>query len=340
MANINIDEEIILSNYIYNVKDIIEYRFADCQFDYILELYSGESLKVTKYVKEFAELCKDTNSFDQLQSKWFNLYHSDISREDLNYRVHKLIDKQILVKDKVDNKPWKYLKFETFLLTLNIPCSKWIYILLKNFVIMYKVRFLSLVFFLLFFSFIGYMDPLYYYFPIWKNPLIIYLLIIASCIFHEIGHITACMKYGIQIKAIGIGMYLIYPHFFIKIDPHFYFLSSKKKMVIDLGGIYFQMIFVLFLTLLNHIIKSGDVLYAIINIFTIILFNLNPFFRFDAYWILTDYFDCININGMFLNTLKYFKFKNLKDKLYLKKFIFSLFYILINIFMLSYSISI
>ena len=50
------NETLNFSNYKSNVKQIIEYRFADHQYDYILELYTGESLKISTPVKEFIEL--------------------------------------------------------------------------------------------------------------------------------------------------------------------------------------------------------------------------------------------------------------------------------------------
>ena len=131
-------------------------------------------------------------------------------------------------------------------------------------------------------------------------------------------------------------MYLIYPQFFIRINPKIYFLPPKKKMIIDLGGIYFQLIYLSLLTIINYLIKNADIFYAIMNSFTIIFLNLNPFFRFDAFWIMTDYFDCLNLNGLFVNTLKCFSPKYLKDRKYLTKFVFCIFYITISLIMIIY----
>lgn len=126
--------------------------------------------------------------------------------------------------------------------------------------------------------------------------LMLILLSIVSILFHELGHAAAACKFNVAPKEIGFGFYLFFPAMFTDVSSA-WMATKKQRICIDLSGFYFQIILVdilmIFLIATNVNMK---VLYLIIwnNLF-IILYNLNPLFRFDGYWIISDIFGITNL---------------------------------------------
>lgn len=148
-------------------------------------------------------------------------------------------------------------------------------------------------------------------------------LIIASVIFtfitlfHELGHATACRKYGLAQGNIGFGIYFFTPVFYND-STHAWQLNNKQRLLIDVGGIYFQVLALIPVCYL-YIFHGSDVAaYLILVNLSTILTNLNPLLKYDGYWILAD---LLNIPNMRRKTgqitsrfiLQYVFFKKLKE---------------------------
>lgn len=126
-----------------------------------------------------------------------------------------------------------------------------------------------------------------------------YPLILVALFFHEIGHAAAAYMNKVKPKNIGFGIYLIFPVLYADVTEAWK-LSKWKKTVVNLAGIYFQLLINLGLLywLYNHVNDkdTGEMLGYIIgiNIATVIV-NVNPFFKFDGYWIYSDQFNLPNL---------------------------------------------
>ncbi|WP_407483254.1 hypothetical protein [Elizabethkingia meningoseptica] len=129
------------------------------------------------------------------------------------------------------------------------------------------------------------------------NTIVIYPIFILSIFIHEIGHVSACKSFNISPKRIGIGFYFIFPVFFSDITD-IWILEKNKKIIINLGGVYFQFIFNLIIFFISSFF-TGIFNSILLHIFYIniisCLFCLIPFFRNDGYWIYSDYFDIKNL---------------------------------------------
>ena len=105
---------------------------------------------------------------------------------------------------------------------------------------------------------------------------------------HEAGHAAACAWYGVPSGEIGFGLYLIFPVFYTDVTKAWR-LSRHQRAVVDLGGIYFQLILIAALVPLAHARGGTDWLYFFILFnFYVILHNLNPLFKMDGYWLFSD----------------------------------------------------
>ena len=117
--------------------------------------------------------------------------------------------------------------------------------------------------------------------------LIVAGLTIASALFHECGHAAGCRYGGARPGRIGAGIYLVWPAFFTNVTDS-YRLSRAGRLRTDLGGLYFNMIFMLVLAAC-YAATSAEILLLVIALTHLeMLEQLLPFVRFDGYFILSD----------------------------------------------------
>ncbi len=124
---------------------------------------------------------------------------------------------------------------------------------------------------------------------------IYYLILILIMIMHEFGHSAACKYYGINPSDIGFGFYIFFPVFFANVT-NIWVLSKSKRIIVNFGGIYFQLIINIFLIILSYY-YNNNILIKIINVnFFVACYSLIPFLRNDGYWIYSDYFNIPNLS--------------------------------------------
>lgn len=115
-----------------------------------------------------------------------------------------------------------------------------------------------------------------------------YGLLLLILLFHELGHATAAYHYGIRPKEIGFGLYLIFPVFFTNVSG-IWELNILKRTIVNIGGIYFQLLVNILLVLLivaDIFVVISQKLF-LINCCSILI-CLIPFLRYDGYWIVSD----------------------------------------------------
>lgn len=157
---------------------------------------------------------------------------------------------------------------------------------------------------------------------------------------HELGHIAAAYKRGIKDLQIRIGFYLIFPVTHVDMNS-VYTLTSRERLHIDIGGLYFQMLLgiAIYLFLLN----SGNPLYllAFSENLMVIIFNLIPYQISDGHWIYSDYFGIENLNSLskeFVRTAFRFKRENEYSAYSLPVKIYAIFNLIIVSLLIVYSI--
>ena len=113
-------------------------------------------------------------------------------------------------------------------------------------------------------------------------------LLALSTLWHELGHIQAAKEYGLKRISIGAGIYYFFPVLFTDMTSA-YLLERPKRLVIGLAGIYFEWIYALILLVCFQI--WGAQVFAQAGLVVLIksLYNLNPFFKTDGYWVLSDF---------------------------------------------------
>jgi putative peptide zinc metalloprotease protein len=122
--------------------------------------------------------------------------------------------------------------------------------------------------------------------------LVMYAILTAGGVIHEVGHATACKYGGAQPGAIGVGLYIVFPAFYTDVTES-YRLGRGARVRTDLGGLYFQAwcvvgLGIAYLATDDGVLIRGVLLLSAVVMQVQMLQQLLPVVRFDGYYVLAD----------------------------------------------------
>jgi putative peptide zinc metalloprotease protein len=117
--------------------------------------------------------------------------------------------------------------------------------------------------------------------------LMVFGLVVLSAAFHECGHATATRYGGARPGVMGVGIYIVWPAFYTDITDS-YRLGKAGRLRADLGGVYFNVIFIL-ATAAAYFATGFEPLLIMIPLQHVeIVHQFLPFLRLDGYYIISD----------------------------------------------------
>jgi putative peptide zinc metalloprotease protein len=117
--------------------------------------------------------------------------------------------------------------------------------------------------------------------------LVVLGLLTAATLFHELGHASGCHYGGGRPGVIGVGIYLILPAFYTNVTDA-YRLDRRSRLRTDLGGVYFNLVFVV-LGGTAYLLSGWEPLLVVVFLTHLeIAQQLLPVVRLDGYYILSD----------------------------------------------------
>lgn len=140
-----------------------------------------------------------------------------------------------------------------------------------------------------------------------------WLLILVMCLFHEIGHAAACKYYHAPVGNIGVGIAGFRPVMFTDVSGA-WFLKKKQRIVVNIGGVYFQSLFVAIMTIIAIKLNSASLFYVCKTMMITVFVQFYPFFRMDGYWMISDILGEPNLYYDAIETVK-IKMRNKKQPL-------------------------
>jgi putative peptide zinc metalloprotease protein len=116
--------------------------------------------------------------------------------------------------------------------------------------------------------------------------LVIGLLLVAAA-FHECGHVTACRYGGAKPGVMGFGLYLVWPALYSTVTDS-YRLGRSGRLRTDLGGVYFNAVFITGMSAVYLDTGAPWLLVAIVALHFETAMQFLPMIRLDGYYILSD----------------------------------------------------
>lgn len=137
-----------------------------------------------------------------------------------------------------------------------------------------------------------------------SNLLCAYGLYFLSLAAHELGHAAACKRFGASPSAIGFAFYLFFPVLYSDVSDA-WALPSRQRAVVGLGGAYLQLIAGALYAALYLATGWPPWILAVAGIAGTLALSLNPFFRFDGYWVIADLLGVSNLRREGLRALRH-----------------------------------
>ena len=132
----------------------------------------------------------------------------------------------------------------------------------------------------------------------------LFAFILGSSFFHELGHASACKYFGIQHGGIGFGLYLNFPVLYTDVTE-VWKLKRGQRCVVNLAGVYFQSYWLILLLVAFFVTGNNMLRYLILIMNLGFAMTLNPFFKFDGYWIASDLLGVPNLRQRSLELFSY-----------------------------------
>lgn len=117
--------------------------------------------------------------------------------------------------------------------------------------------------------------------------LAVFGVLLANTLFHEFGHAAGCHYGGGLPGPIGVGVLIVVPAFYTNVTDA-YRLDRRGRLRTDLGGVYFNAVFALFLGVIQVLTGFAALPAVIVLIHLQMLQQMIPLIRLDGYYILGD----------------------------------------------------
>ena len=112
-------------------------------------------------------------------------------------------------------------------------------------------------------------------------------------VLHELGHAYVAKHFGCKVPTIGVALLVLWPVLYTDATDAWRLTSRRQRLLIDAAGMAVELSLAVFATLLWSFLPDGAVRSAVFLLATTtwivtLLVNLNPFMRFDGYYLLSD----------------------------------------------------
>lgn len=122
----------------------------------------------------------------------------------------------------------------------------------------------------------------------------------ASKVLHEMGHAYAANRFGCRIPTMGVAFLVMWPVLYTDTSDAWKLPSRRQRLAIGAAGMAAELALAAFATLAwsflpDGPLRSASFLLATSTWILTLAVNLNPFMRFDGYYLLADWLDIPNL---------------------------------------------
>ncbi len=131
------------------------------------------------------------------------------------------------------------------------------------------------------------------YFFSFEGVLIYMVALMFIKILHELGHAFMATKYGCRVPTMGVAFLVMFPVLYTDITDAWKLRSRLKRLSIGAAGMMVELSLASYATLLWVFLPDGGArsmafVVATISWIMSVVINLNPFMRFDGYYLASD----------------------------------------------------
>lgn len=138
----------------------------------------------------------------------------------------------------------------------------------------------------------GFLSQFPYFFSV-QGLVLMGIALSAAKLLHELGHAYACKHFGCRVPSMGVALLVMWPVLYTDASDAWRLTSRRQRFMIGAAGMIAELALAVFATLLWSFLPDGALrsslfLLATTTWIVTLFINLNPFMRFDGYYLLSD----------------------------------------------------
>ncbi|MES3024745.1 MAG: HlyD family efflux transporter periplasmic adaptor subunit [Pseudomonadota bacterium] len=139
------------------------------------------------------------------------------------------------------------------------------------------------------------------YFFSWQGALYYGLALALAKVVHELAHAYTCRHYGVRVPTMGVAVMLLWPLLYTDTSEAWKLHSRRARLAIGGAGVIAELMLAALAALVWSVapdgaLKSAAYILAAVTWVSTLAINLNPFMRFDGYYLLMDGLDIPNLS--------------------------------------------
>ena len=119
---------------------------------------------------------------------------------------------------------------------------------------------------------------------------------------HEFGHAFMARRAGCRVQSMGVAFMVLLPMFYTDVSDAWRVNDRRARLLIGAGGVLAELLLACIALLIWSLLPEGPgrtaaFMLASATWITTLMINLNPFMRFDGYFLLSDFWEVDNLQG-------------------------------------------
>jgi putative peptide zinc metalloprotease protein len=119
---------------------------------------------------------------------------------------------------------------------------------------------------------------------------------------HELGHAFMAKRAGCRVQSMGVAFMVLLPMFYTDVSDAWRVNDRRARLLIGAGGVLAELLLACIALLVWSLLPEGPgrtaaFMLASATWITTLVINLNPFMRFDGYFLLSDFWEVDNLQG-------------------------------------------
>lgn len=133
-----------------------------------------------------------------------------------------------------------------------------------------------------------------------EGAIMVGLALSLSKILHEFGHAFTAKRFGCSVPSMGVAFLVMWPVLYTDASDAWRLTARRQRLAIAAAGMVVELALAIIATFAWSFMEDGPMRTAVFMLATTtwivtLLVNLNPFMRFDGYYLLSDWLDMPNL---------------------------------------------
>ena len=136
----------------------------------------------------------------------------------------------------------------------------------------------------------------------WEGAAMIAVALFLVKAAHELGHAYVAVHYGCRVPTIGVAVMLLVPMLYTDVTDAWRLRDRRQRLAIDSAGIMVEIAIAAVAVFLWSFLPDGPArsvafVLAVASLATSLMINLNPFMRFDGYYLFSEMLGIENLQS-------------------------------------------